>query len=82
MKTISVAVSESDYETFRWAARQQRRPIAQLIREAMTLYRARKLEVQHPLTDLPILAGHRPVGRLPSRSEIQDEIISLKDQLE
>ncbi len=74
MKTISVSVSTDDYEAFREAARREHRPIAQLIREAMTFYRQEQLDRRTPLEDIPVLAGHRLRGRLPSRSEIYDEV--------
>jgi HJR/Mrr/RecB family endonuclease len=35
MKTISLAVSEVEYEAFRQAAKVENRAVAQLIREAM-----------------------------------------------
>lgn len=76
MKTISVGISEEDYEAFRRAAREQGRSIAQLIRESMAVYRAEHLERRGRLRDLPVLAGHRPVGDLPSRDEIYDEIFA------
>lgn len=76
MKTISVAVSDNDYEAFRRAARAQRRSIAQLIREAMAYYRTEKIVARSPLTDVPVLAGHRLVGRLPDRHEVYDEIFA------
>jgi len=74
MKLISVAVSERDYEAFREAAAREHRPVAQLIREAMAEYRARRLAERPPLRQLPVLAGHRPLAPLPSRSETYDEI--------
>ncbi len=74
MKTISVAVSEADYEVFRQAARAQERPIAQLIREAMSVYRAERLEARTPLTEIPTLPGHRLIGQLPSRAEVYAEM--------
>jgi hypothetical protein len=76
MKTISVSVSESDYEAFREAAARESRPIAQLIRDAMAEYRARRLPERSPLRQLPVLAGHRPLAPLPSRSETYDEIFT------
>lgn len=82
MRTISVAVSESDYEAFRRAARLRRRSAAQLIREAMAFYLAEKLEERRRLTDLPVLAGHRPLAELPSRAEIYDEIFSDEESPE
>lgn len=74
MKTISVAVSELDYEAFRRAADRQGRPIAQLIREAMAVYRAERLHERTPLKDFPVLVGHRPAGPLPTRDELWDEV--------
>ena len=79
MKTISVAVSKDDYEAFRWAARAQGRPIAQLIREAMAEYRTRQIPDRSPLTDLPVLPGHRPTGPLPSRADLYDEVFAEDD---
>jgi hypothetical protein len=74
MKTISVGVSEEDYEAFREAAMLGDRSIAQLIREAMALYREERLSRRTPLRRLRVLAGHRPVGSLPPRHEVYDEI--------
>ena len=55
MKTISVSVSSADYEAFRRGSRRSKRPIAQLIREAMALYRTERLEQRNRLTELPVL---------------------------
>jgi hypothetical protein len=74
MKTISVAVSEEDYRAFQEAAAREHRSVAQLIREAMAEYRARRLPEMTPLRQLPVLAGHRLLAPLPPRSEIYDEI--------
>jgi hypothetical protein len=76
MKTISLSVSKEDYDAYRIESRLQNRPIAQLIREAMAFYRQEKLEVRQPLTDLPVLAGHRAQTPLPSRAEIYDQIFT------
>ena len=76
--TISVSVSKDDYEACREAARRERRPIAQLIREAMTFYRQEQLDRRTPFEDIPVLAGHRLRGRLPSRSEIYDEVFGSR----
>lgn len=73
MKTISVTVSETDYERFRRAAAEEDRSIAQLIREAMTLYREVKLDQRRPLRELAVLIGHRPVQPLPTREELYGE---------
>lgn len=79
MKAISVAVSEEDYEEFRSVANREGRSIAQLIREAMALYRETKMKRRPPLHDLPQLVGHQLVAALPSRSEIYDEIYAGAD---
>jgi hypothetical protein len=74
MKTISVMVLEEEYEAFRRAARHQGRPVAQLIREAMALYRAERIERAGRLEEVPVLPGHRPKGPLPTREELYDEV--------
>lgn len=74
MRTISVSVSKEDYEAFRRWSRRRKRSIAQLIREAMSFYREEKLEGQAPLTELPVLFGHRPLGNLPTRGDLYDEV--------
>jgi len=80
MKTISLSVSESDYEAYRKASKKQNRSIALLIREAMAEYRASKLREQSRLTDVPALPGHRLIGNLPSREEIYDEIFRREEE--
>lgn len=74
MKTISVSVSKEDYEAFRRGSRRSKRPIAQLIREAMALYRSERLEDKSRLVELPVLVGHRPLLTLPGRAELYEEI--------
>jgi len=79
MKTISVSVSKDDYEAFRRSARRGKRSIAQLIREAMALYRQEQLEEKSRLLELPVLVGHRPLSPLPGRAELYDEILADED---
>lgn len=74
MRTISVAVWPDDYEAFRRAAGEQGRSIAQLIREAMALYREEKIEGRTRLTEIPLLTGVRLREPLPTRSEVWDEM--------
>ena len=69
-----MGVLDSDYESFRQASRAQGRPIAQLIREAMALYRRERLERRTQLRDVPTLAGHRLVHDLPERGDLYDDI--------
>lgn len=76
MKTISVAVFTDDYEAFRRAARQQHRPIAQLIREAMAAYRGEELEKRTPIAALPTYPGVHLIEalELPDRDEVYSEL--------
>ena len=74
MKTISVSVSKADYDAFRRGSRRSKRSIAQLIREAMALYRSERLEERSRLEELPVLVGPRPLGELPDRAELYEEI--------
>jgi len=80
MKTISVSVSEADYEVFQEAAMRDGRSVAHMIREAMAVYRAEQIEKRRPLLDLPVLIGHRLVAPLPSRAELYDEIHGADDE--
>jgi hypothetical protein len=79
MKMISVSVSKSDYEAFRKAAEEADRSIAQLIREAMALYRSECIETRTPLRELPIIAGHHPIGKIPGRDELYEEIFNRQE---
>ena len=81
MKTISIAIPESDYEAFRRAAEVRDGNIEVLIREAIALYRGERLESREPLRDVPVLSGPRLVGDLPSRFEIYEEIFGFKELL-
>lgn len=79
MKTISVAVSPSDYHAFQEAAKQQHRSTAQLIREAMAVYRKEHLQKRERLEKIPVLSGHKALGPLPDRGEVFDEIFASRD---
>lgn len=80
MKTISVSVLDADYESFRQASRVQGRPIAQLIREAMSLYRREHIEPRTPLRHVPMLPGHRLVAELPTRAALYDEVFASANE--
>ncbi|MGE0491462.1 MAG: ribbon-helix-helix protein, CopG family [Vulcanimicrobiota bacterium] len=74
MRTISISVSEEDYEAFRAHAHRTDRPIAELMREAMRLYREERLQPLERLERLPLFEGHQPVAALPERFELYDEM--------
>lgn len=74
MKTISLTVEPEVYEAFRAAAQERGSSIALLIREAMRFYREHRLGASERLEDVPVLLGHRPLGPLPDRPSLYDEI--------
>lgn len=80
MKSISLSVYPEDYEEFRRVAEQEGRSIAQLIREAMAHYRKSVLASRTVLRDVPVLVGPRPVGSLPSRDELYDEVFDRRSR--
>jgi hypothetical protein len=73
MRTLQLTVTDSEYEAFRQAAEVAHRPIEQLLREAIAAFR-RTSEGKAPLQNLPALSGHRPLGELPSRTDLYDEM--------
>jgi hypothetical protein len=79
MRTISVSVSKADYEAFRRGSKRLQRSIAQLIREAMALYREERLELKSRLSELPVLVGHRPLAGLPARGELYEEMFDERE---
>lgn len=81
MKSISLSVSEEDYEAFRAVAEREGQSIAALIREAMSLYRSERIRDRGPLERLPVLAGHQPLTPLPSRTTIYDEMFGDDEQI-
>lgn len=81
MKSISLSVSEDDYEAFRSAAEREGQSIAALIREAMAFYRRERLRDRRPLERLPLLVGHEPLAPLPDRATIYDEIFGDDEQV-
>ena len=88
MKTISLSVSEKDYEAFRDEAARQNRSIASLIREAMAVHLAMGpvtagAEGEGPparprsLEGLSAEAVRRVIGTGPGRYEIIAEVREL-----
>jgi hypothetical protein len=50
----------------------------QLLREALAILRGEETEKKAPLRDLPALSGHHPVGNLPSRADLYEELFSTE----
>jgi hypothetical protein len=73
MRTLRLTVTDSEYEAFRRAAEVAHRPMEQLLREAIAAFQS-GTEAKAPLRDLPVLSGHRPLGGLPSRADLYDEM--------
>ncbi len=74
MKAISIYVSEKTYTEFKKYAQDQDRPVAELIREAMELYRERRIQPQASLKRMPTSAKPR-LKRRWTREEIQEELL-------
>ena len=79
MRALQVTVSDSEYDALEKAAAAQRRTIEQLIREALVAARSGPIESRKPLRDLPLLPGHRPLAKLPTRADLYDEMYSAED---
>ena len=74
MRPISVQVEEKDYLDFKSLSERTGRPLAELIREAMTEYLGRQRGQRGSLFDVP----HHDSGPLLkpwTREEIMDEMI-------
>lgn len=76
IKTVSVAISESEYEAYRQAASERDQPVDELLQEAVTHYRVERLEGRERLEDLPVFGGHQLIGEIPTRVEIYDEMFN------
>jgi hypothetical protein len=75
MKAISVHVPTETYREYKEIAARQARPVAELIREALEDYLARKKRTAMSVLDVPA----HPSGRLKrrwTRSELADEMRS------
>jgi hypothetical protein len=79
MRALRVTVSDSEYDALEKVAAAQRRPLEQLIREALVVVRSGFGEARKPLRDLPLLPGHRPLTELPTRDDLYDEMFSAED---
>jgi hypothetical protein len=78
MRTLRLTVTDSEYEAIQRAAEAAHRPMEQLLREAVAVLRREEAEKKTPLRDLPVLSGHHPVGDLPSRADLYEEMFSTE----
>ena len=75
MRTLHLTITDSEYEAFRRAAEVAHRPMEQLLREAIAALQP-GTRAKNPLRALPVLPGHRPLGELPSRADLYEEMFS------
>ena len=76
MKTISVNVSEPVYEEFMRHAQRTDRTAAELIREAMDLFRRERIQPQTSLAQLKPLDLGKPLRPLTRRDDLLGEMLS------
>lgn len=75
MTTLTVTIPDADFQALERAAAVSGRPVLELVREALARYLLSGLAKASPMTDLPLLEGHRPLSPLPARSELYDELM-------
>lgn len=75
MKTITINVSEPVYAEFRAAAEVRGRPTAELIREAMELYRSERLRPHGSLLNFTPRSAGQVLMDLSSDDDLLDEML-------
>mgnify|MGYP005845045983 CR=1 FL=1 len=75
MKTITINVSEPVYEDFRQASRRLDRPTSELIREAMELYRSKRLRPGGDLRDFRPASTGRVLKPLAREDDLFSEML-------
>ena len=75
MKTITVNVSEPVYEEFQRASRNQGRPTAELIREAMETYRREYLRPRADLRGFRPRSAGKVLKPLAREDDLLDEML-------
>ncbi|MBU6402102.1 MAG: hypothetical protein KGS61_17425 [Verrucomicrobia bacterium] len=75
MKTISVNISEPVYEDFLRHARRTDRTAAELIREAMEIFRNQRIRPRTSLTTLKPLNLGRPLRPMTRRGDLLGEMM-------
>jgi hypothetical protein len=74
MRPISVHVDEKDYQDLKSLAERSGRPVAELIREAMTEYLGRRIGRRGSIFDVPTHHGGSQLKDW-TREEVFDEMI-------
>ncbi len=74
MKAISVHVEEDHYQALKSLAARRERPVAELVREAMAEYLARRRRSGRSILDISAQSSGRQLEGW-SRSELFDEMI-------
>ena len=75
MKSISVNISEPVYRDFMEHARRSDRTAAELIREAMQLYRDERIHASRSLLDLPPLDLGQSLRPLTTDADLLGEML-------
>ena len=77
MKPISVHVSDEQYQTLKSLAARSGRPVAELIRNAMSLYIEKEKRLAASILELP---AHESGAQLDpwSRDELVDEMVGSR----
>jgi hypothetical protein len=78
MRTLRLTLTDSEYEAFQRAADAAHRPMRQLLHEMIAGFQRETVNRKSPLRDLPVLQGHRPLGDLPSRADLYEEMFSAE----
>jgi hypothetical protein len=76
MKTITINVSEPVYAEFRAASRSMGRPTAELIREAMELYRQERLKPRRDLTGFRPRSAGRVLEDLGAHDDLLEDMLA------
>jgi hypothetical protein len=76
MKTITINVSEPVYAEFRAASRSMGRPTAELIREAMELYRQERLKPRRDLTSFRPRSAGRVLEDLGAHDDLLEDMLA------
>lgn len=76
MKTIEVPVSDAEHDAFRAVAAREQRPLSELAHEALVSFlEAPRMKTSHSRFELPVFPEPEQVAPLPSREELNDEMV-------